>query len=103
MTGELLRPVERRIRDLLDAGVRSDEIAASFRHSPEWVGRVDAWSRLPNRASAKPPHQTLRPLERRVLGWRHDGVPYDEIASRFHRSPGFIEQVERLARYKIAR
>ena len=34
---------------------------------------------------------------------RYDGVPYDEIASRFHRSPGFIEQVERLARYKIAR
>jgi hypothetical protein len=45
----------------------------------------------------------LRPVERRILRWRGEGATHAEIAGRFQRSPGFIERVEVLARYKLAR
>jgi hypothetical protein len=98
-----LRPVERRVRTLLDRGVETDEIARRFHHSAQWVERVRTWSRLPSRGRPSRHAPGLRPLERRVLEWRRRGVAYDEIASRFRRGPRFIEQVEHLARYKLAR
>jgi hypothetical protein len=42
-------------------------------------------------------------VERRVLRWRDQGASHADIAPRFHRSPEFVEQVENLARYKLAR
>jgi hypothetical protein len=45
----------------------------------------------------------LRPLERRVLGWRDTGAGYEEIGPRFGRSPAFVQEVEDLARYKLRR
>ena len=44
----------------------------------------------------------LRPLERRLLRWRGQGVDHDELSSRFRRSPEFLARVERYARYKLA-
>jgi hypothetical protein len=44
----------------------------------------------------------LRPLERRLLWWREQGVGYEELSSRFRRSPEFLARVERYARYKLA-
>ena len=72
-------------------------------------------STYPTQASPSPPSRgapapdsparddVLRPLERRVLRWRDNGVQPAEIAPRFKRGPAFMEQVERLAEYKLAR
>jgi hypothetical protein len=38
----------------------------------------------------------LRPLERRLLRWREQGVGFEELAPRFRRSPEFLERVEQL-------
>jgi hypothetical protein len=35
----------------------------------------------------------LRPIERRVLDMRTDGVGVDEIASRIRKSPAFVERM----------
>ena len=43
----------------------------------------------------------LRPLERCLLRWRHDGATYAEIGSRFRRSPAFVARVEAFAHYKL--
>ena len=100
MSSQTLRPVERRIRQLAGEGVSEDEIAERFRRSPEWVRRVLAWSRMPRSGRPDSP-SPLRPLERRVLQWRHEGADHDAIGTRFHRGGDFIEQVERMARYKL--
>jgi len=45
----------------------------------------------------------LRPLERAVLHRLAEGMAYDDLARRLHRDPGFVEFVESMARYKLAR
>lgn len=37
--------------------------------------------------------ETLRPIERRVLDLHGAGVPVDEIAARFNKSPEFVERL----------
>lgn len=37
--------------------------------------------------------QSLRPMERRILRMRDDGISIDEIGSRLKKSPQFIERV----------
>ena len=96
-----LRPVERRVLDLVDSGVAVDEIAHRFRRSPEHIERVIQLAQLPGRSAAEP-ESGLRPYERCVLGWRAKGVSYDEIAPHFRRSPGFLARVVGLAQYKIS-
>ena len=39
------------------------------------------------------PRDHLRPVERRVLEMQEDGVPVEEIAARFNRSPQFVERM----------
>ena len=95
-----LRPVERRILRLADAGVDDTEIARRFRHSPDWVARVRTLAALP-RSGHHLQGDVLRPIERRVLRWRAAGADYEQISPRFRRSPAFVRQVESLARYKL--
>jgi hypothetical protein len=45
----------------------------------------------------------LRPIERRLLRWRADGVETDQVAAMFGRSPEHIERVLALADYKQRR
>ena len=98
-----LRPIERRILHLVDDGVSEVEIAERFRRSPDYVRRVIALAKLPGRAAVADTELfELRPIERCVLGWRSRGASHAEIAPRFHRSVGFVAQVEELAQYKLA-
>ena len=98
-----LRPIERRILRLVDDGVPEAEIATRFRRSPDFVNRVIVLAHLPGRAAAADADLfELRPIERCVLGWRSRGASHAEIAPRFHRSEGFVAQVEELAQYKLS-
>jgi DNA-binding CsgD family transcriptional regulator len=97
-----LRPVERLVLRLVDEGVGDVEIARRFRRSPEMIRRITAMARLPRSAAGRVvPNDGLRPLERRLLRWRHYGATYTEIGSRFRRSPDFVARVEAFAHYKL--
>jgi hypothetical protein len=96
-----LRPIERRVLFPEESGLDRTEIAMRFRRSPEFIGRVVELARLPNRRPTDD-QATLRPLERRILAWREQGVDYSDIAPRFRRSPDFVARVERFANYKLA-
>ena len=97
-----LRPVERLVLRLVDEGVADAEIARRFRRSPEMIRRITAMAQFPRTAGAKVvPDDGLRPLERRLLRWRHYGASYAEIGSRFCRSPAFVARVEAFAHYKL--
>ncbi len=99
-----MRPLERRVTKLVDDGIGETEIARRFRRSPEMIHRILGMASFPASASALPaPNALLRPLERRVLQWREAGAGYDEISTRFRRSVAGVQQVERLARYKVDR
>ncbi len=99
-----LRPLERRVTKLVEDGIGETEIARRFQRSPEMINRIVGMATLPASASDRPtPGQLLRPLERRVLRWREAGAGYDEISTRFRRTVAGVQQVERLARYKVSR
>ena len=99
---EFLRPVERVVLRLVDEGVADVEIARRFRRSPEMIRRITAMARLPRVPRARVVQDDgLRPLERRLLHWRHHGATHAEIGSLFRRSPVFVARVEALARYKL--
>lgn len=101
MHDEHLRPIERRLLRLRDEGVDYDELGRRFARSPEHIQRVLDLALLPSRSGPRPPGDILRPVERRVLRWREQGVELDEVAERFGRSPRHMAQVERLAQYKL--
>jgi DNA-binding CsgD family transcriptional regulator len=97
-----LRPVERVVLRLVDAGLGDVEIGRRFRRSPEMIRRIAVMASLPRTVEARVVSDDgLRPLERRLLRWRHYGASYAEIGSRFRRSPAFVHRVETLARYKL--
>lgn len=101
---QALRPLERRVVQLVEAGIGTAEIARRFRRSPDMINRITRMAALPGRATgAGGRGEVLRPLERRVLRWREVGADYGEIGARFGRSAADVERVERLARYKLAR
>ena len=101
--GELdhLRPLERRVCRLAADGVFPAEIGRRFNRSEEFIERVLTLASLPDR-HAPLPRAGLRPLERRLLRWRDEGVSSRELADRFRRGPGYIAQVLKLADYRLA-
>jgi len=96
-----LRPIERRILDLVRAGVREPDIANRFRRSPAYVRRVVELADVPRREFARTVEQ-LRPVERRVLRLLEEGARPADIAARLRRTPAYVLQVERLARHKLS-
>ena len=98
-----LRAIERRMLKLSQAGTDDIEIAWRFRRTPKGVRQVIAYSQLPRGDIRPPTPGGLRPIERCVLRWRDEGADFADLASRFRRGPAFLEQVEMLARYKLAR
>ena len=99
-----LRPLERRVLALREAGMSDAEIARRFRRSPGYVKRVALLSGAKHRQAAAPKRDgKLNPLERTVLKWREQGARPEDVAWRFRRSPDHIARIEKLARYKLAR
>ena len=98
-----LRPIERRMLKLSRAGADDIEIAWRFRRTPKSVRQVIACSQLPRGDTPAATPGGLRPIERCVLRWRDEGADFVDLAARFRRGPAFLEQVEQLARYKLAR
>lgn len=103
MEPDHLRPFERTVLRLADTGMPRSEIAWRFRRSPGHIDRVIEWSGLPRQrseASLVGPMQ-LRPVERRVLRARTDGVDVAETAARMRRSPEHVSRVDHYASYKL--
>lgn len=97
-----LRPLERRVSRLSAAGVAPAEIGRRFNRSGDHIERVLRFADLPGRRAPGPQHG-LRPLERRLLGWRDRGASPADLAVRFRRGPAHIERVLALAEYKLRR
>jgi len=97
-----LRPLERRVTKLASDGMVPAEIGRRFNRSEQFVERVLVLADLPGRAAPEPT-PGLRPIERRLLRWRDEGVSTFDMADRFRRGPGYIEQVLELADYKQQR
>lgn len=97
-----LRPLERRMSKLAADGVVPAEIGRRFNRSERYVERVLELASLPERHAS---HAAvgLRPLERRLVRWRDQGVSALELADRFRRGPEHIERVLALADYKRQR
>lgn len=102
MTNDL-RPLERRVRQLVDEGVSYDEIAWRFRRSPGFIRRVSEFSEIDRTASNSTETTVLRPVERVVRSSTQRGLSTNEIASRLRRSPEWVRRVERYTDYKLSR
>ena len=95
-----LRPVERRVVAMRDAGLGVEEIASRLRRSAAHVERMMSWIEIPR--SRPPVGRSVAALERRVLALRAEGETHDQIGARFRRSGDFIRRVEGLAHYRKA-
>ena len=105
MTRDHLRPIERVVLRLADAGLTESEIAWRLRRSPGHVQRLRMLTALPRAAEpgASAVVGPLRPVERCVLRAREAGTELPEIAARLRRSPGHVSRVEAYATYKLGR
>jgi hypothetical protein len=103
-TVALLRPIERCVVRMTEAGVSDSEIGRRLHRSADHVRRVRDLTTVARTAiQSKTAHHDLRPLERRVLRWLDDGVDHEYINEVFRRGSGFAELVEEMARYKLTR
>ncbi len=87
---------------MADAGLTPAETGRRFHRSGRYVEQVLRLARVP-RSSAEQSTAVelpLRPLERRLLRWRAQGLDASEVAAMFRRSPDHIERVLALVDYK---
>jgi uncharacterized protein (DUF433 family) len=83
-----------------DAGMSTEEIGRRMKRSPRHVSQIISLTEIPR--GARPRIRGLRPLERRILAMRDEGLSHEEIGKRFRRSPGHIRRVEGMAHYRMA-
>jgi DNA-binding CsgD family transcriptional regulator len=101
-----LRPIERRVLAMREAGMSDEEIGRRLKRSPEHVARIAAWATLPARQGQESDGATrsrdgvLSPRQRRVMAMRSEGLSHAEIGRRFRRSERYIRQVEGLAHFR---
>jgi DNA-binding CsgD family transcriptional regulator len=102
-TTEELRPVERRVLRWAESGLTDSEIGLLFGKGEQWVEQVRTLATIDRPASrASDRDDRLRPLERRLLRWRAQGVDFADLSLRFRRSPEFLARVEDYAQYKLS-
>lgn len=95
---EGLRPIERRVLALRDEGFDVADIARRFRRGEAHVERIISWTQIPRRGRLVSPG--FRPIERRVMEMRSQGLSYDEIGSKFGRNAGYARRIEGLAQIR---
>ena len=90
---------------MAEAGLSPAETGRRFHRSGRYVEQVLRLARVPRSSvdASSPVGMPLRPIERRLLRWRADGVEADQVAAMFGRSPEHIERVLALADYKQRR
>jgi len=93
---QLLRPIERRVLALKASGQTTAEIARRFKRGEDHIERIIGWTKIP-RSPRERPRQGLRPVERRVLTLRDQGMSYGEIGARFRKDAEFARRVEGIA------
>jgi DNA-binding CsgD family transcriptional regulator len=91
-----LRPIERRVLALREEGVETEEIARRFNRGTDHIERIIAWTEIP-RTRGPRKHEGMRPLERRVIEMRSQGLSYEEIADRLRRGTDHVRRVEQYA------
>ena len=94
-----LRPLERRVLDMLDDGVDIDEIGRRIRKSPKRVEQIIEWTTIPR--SNPLVRRSPSALENRVLALLDAGETHAEVGRRFRRGAGYIRQVEGFAHYRL--
>ena len=98
-----LRPIERVILRLTEAGHPSSEISRRVGKKPGTVVRILRMVEMKDghvaQVTAAP--QTLRPLERVIVKLRARGESYGEIGNRLARSGAQIRRIEDMARMKL--
>ena len=98
-----LRPIERVILRLTEAGHPSSEISRRVGKKPGTVVRILRMVEMKdghaNSSAAEP--QQLRPLERVIMKLRARGESYGEIGNRLGRSGAQIRRIEDMTRIKL--
>jgi DNA-binding CsgD family transcriptional regulator len=99
-----LRPIERVIVRLSEAGQEPPEISRRVGKKPGTVTRIMTMIDL--RSGSPMTHvmegdATLRPLERVVIKLRARGESYGEIGNRLHKSGDQVRRIESYAQLKL--
>jgi hypothetical protein len=96
---QLLRPIERRVLALKASGQTTAEIARRFKRGEDHIERIIGWTDIPRQPRNRR-RDGLRPIERRVLALRNDGLSHEEIGARFRRDAEFARRVESIAQIR---
>ena len=90
---------------MAEAGLTPAETGRRFHRSERYVEQVLRLAQVPRASDdqSNPVGAPLRPLERRLVRWRDEGVDAGEVAAMFGRTPEHIERVLALVDYKQRR